>query len=392
MTILGLYMLNHIRTGGNRKYLELLEGLAARGHRVLVFFNSSPDYVSSGFTKIEINLRYGGKFPPASYLFKRYLKKNISTLKKTIATFGAPIDWIINFGDTQLDAAVYLKKTFRTKLLYGVRCSDVDRAHILRRYGHMDMRKKVRSLLYEQLERSREKKIAKYADCISFLNKSDKKMFLKRTGCSEAKTLVIHNSIGPSCTEEYKNKNQSGTVKNIVYAGAMSANKGLFDLLQAAAILKARGYRELHYYLLGRLENTEAAHTLATDLGIENLLSFEGYQNPLPYFIKCDLFVYPTLYDAFGNVITEALHTGCPVIATAVGGVTEILQYPELLFTLAKPDEIAEKIEGCIKSPEQYQKIRSLCRERAKNFYFDWAERFETEMKNYFGTFPKSYQ
>jgi glycosyltransferase involved in cell wall biosynthesis len=382
MTILGLYMLNHIRTGGNRKYLELLEGLAARGHRVLVFFNSSLDYVPSGFTKIEIPLRYGGKFPPASYLFKRCLKKNIRTLKKTIASFGAPVDCIVNFGDTHLNAAVYLKKTLRTKLLYGVRCSDVDRARILRRHGRMDPKKKVRSVLYEQLERSRERKIARYADGISFLNTSDKKMFLKRTGCPEAKTLVIYNHIGPpSCTEEYKNKNRSGAVKNIVYAGTLSADKGLFDLLQAAAVLKAKGYRELHYYLLGRLENAEAAYALAADLGIGELLSFEGYQNPLPYFIKYDLFVYPTLYDAFGNVITEALHTGCPVIASAVGGVSEILQYPELLFTLGKPEEIAEKIEDCVKNPGRYQRIRSLCKDRAKKFYFDWAERYELLIK-----------
>jgi glycosyltransferase involved in cell wall biosynthesis len=377
MTILGLYMLNHIRTGGNRKYLELLECLAARGNRVLALFNDSLDYTPRNFTKLEINLPYTGKFPPASYLFKRYLKKNIGMLKKTFGTHNDPLDCIVSFGDTHLNAAVYLKKELKTKLLYGIRCSDVDRARILRRHGHMGVKKKIRSLLYEQLERSREKKAAKYADCISFLNNADKRSFLKRTGCPETKTAVIYNHIGPPiCTEEYKNKNRSTGVKNIVYAGVMSADKGLFDLLQAAAILKTRGHGELRYYLLGRLENTKTVYGLAEDLGIRDLLFFEGYQNPQPYFVKYDLFVYPTLYDAFGNVITEALHTGCPVIASAVGGVTEILQYPELLFTLGKPEEIAEKIEGYIKSPEQYQKIRLLCRERAGNFYFDWAERY----------------
>jgi glycosyltransferase involved in cell wall biosynthesis len=382
MTILGLYMLNHIRTGGNRKYLELLDDLAARGHRVLILFNDSLEYIPFAFTKIEIHLRYSGRFPPASYLFTKHLKRNMGTLKNTIESFGAPVDCIVNFGDTQLDAAVYLKKAFNTKLLYGVRCSDVDRAHILRRYGHMNMRKKAVSLLYEQLERSRERKIAKYADRISFLNNSDKNSFIQRTGCPETKTEVIYNHIGPPvCTEEYKDKNSSGNIKNIVYVGSISADKGLFDLLRAAAILKTRGHRELHYYLLGRLEHTKAAQTLAADLGIEDLLSFEGYRNPLPYFIKCDLFVYPTLYDAFGNVITEALHTGCPVIASAAGGVTEILQYPELLFTLGKPEEIAEKIDGCIKNPARYQKIRSLCQGRAKKFYFDWAERYESLIK-----------
>jgi glycosyltransferase involved in cell wall biosynthesis len=382
MTILGLYLLNHIRTGGNRKYLELLEGLAAKDNRVLVLFNDFPDYIPSYFKKIEVPLRYGGKFPPASYLFTQFVKQNIKQLEKKIKSSGGDVDFIINFGDTQLNAALYLKQELKTKLLYGVRCSDIDRAYILRLYGHMSIKKRVFSLLYEQIERHREKKIARYADCITFLNNFDKESFQRRTHCRESKISVIHNHIGPPvCTDDFKNKNNSSFLKNIVYAGVMSADKGLFDLLQAAAILRDQGYN-LHYYLLGRLENTGIVYKLISRLDLKNLISFEGYQNPLPYFVKCDLFVYPTLYDAFGNVVTEALHTGCPVIASDVGGVTEILHYPELLFTLGKPEEIAKKIEACIRNPDHYQKIRSLCRKRAENFYFDWIGLYESILKN----------
>jgi glycosyltransferase involved in cell wall biosynthesis len=384
MTILGLYLLNHIRTGGNRKYLELLEGLAARGNKVLVLFNGALDYIPSSFTKISIPLQYSGRFPPASYLFKKYLRHNIKSIKDTILSYGKQIDFIVNFGDTQLKAAIYLKRQFATALLHGIRCSDVDRAHILRSCNYMNTKQFAWSLFYEQIDRSREKKAARLADCITFLNNSDKKSFIQRTHCSEKKISLIPNHIGPpGCTGEYKNKNSSVTVKNIVYVGVISAEKGLWDLLKAAAILKAKGLPKLHYFLLGRLENTEPTYNYINDLNIADIVSFEGYQDPFPYFAKYDLFIYPTLYDAFGNVITEALHTGCPVIASSVGGVSEILRFPELLFRLGKPEEIAEKIEACVMDNNHYRKIRELCKQRASVYYFDWPGRYESLMKNY---------
>ncbi|GHU12778.1 hypothetical protein FACS1894161_1720 [Spirochaetia bacterium] len=383
MTILGLYLLNHIRTGGNKKYLELLEGLASRGNRVLVLFNDGLDYKSVSFTKIDIPIQYKGRFPPASYRFKKYLEKNIEVLKKTITDQCGvnSIDIIVNFGDTQLNAALYLKRQFRTALLYGIRCNDVERSRILRSYGHLGAKAYFFSLLYQQIERSREKKAAKYAECITFLNSSDMNAFTGRTRCPETKTVTIPNHIGKNCPDEYRDKNTSTELKNIVYVGVMSADKGLWDLLKAAAILKSNGYKNLHYYLLGRLENTKPALKLIHDFDIQDIVSLEGFQNPLPYFAKNDLFIYPTLYDAFGNVVTEALFAGCPVIASRAPGPSEILQYPELLFRLGNPSEIAVKIETCITDNGFYKKIRALCRERVSRFQFDWAGRYESLLK-----------
>jgi glycosyltransferase involved in cell wall biosynthesis len=385
MTILGLYLLNHIRTGGNKKYLELLEGLAARGNRVLVLFNDGLDYQPLSFTKLDIPVRYSGKFPPASYRFKQYLKKNIESLKKTISEQYAVhgIDIILNFGDTQLNAALYLKRQFKTTLLYGIRCNDVERSHILRSYGHLGAKGYFFSVLYESIERSREKKAAKYADCITFLNRSDMRAFAGRTGCPETKTEVIPNHIGKNCVEEYRDKNTSTELKSIVYVGVISADKGLWDLLKAAAILKTRGYKNPRYYLLGRLENTAPTVKLINDLDIQDIVSLEGFQNPFPYFAGHDLFIYPTLYDAFGNVLTEALHAGCPVIASRAPGPSEILQYPELLFSLGNPSEIADRIETCIMDNGFYQKIRNLCRERVSQFCFDWTGRYESLLKTH---------
>ncbi|MDR3343232.1 MAG: glycosyltransferase [Treponema sp.] len=96
-----------------------------------------------------------------------------------------------------------------------------------------------------------------------------------------------------------------------------------------------------------------------------------------------NLMVYPTLYDAYPDTVLEALHTGCTVIAAAVGGLPDLLQYPELLFKSGNLQEITDRIERCITDPVFYQHIRTLCAQRAAVHRFDWAERFEAAMENY---------
>ncbi|MDR3343230.1 MAG: glycosyltransferase family 4 protein [Treponema sp.] len=388
MTILGLYLLNQIRTGGDRRYLELMELLAERGNTVIVIINEFLDYTPIRVTKIELPVKYRRhRFPPASYLFKKNLQKNIGTLKDRIAQYsvpnGAP-DFIHIHGDTHLKAALFLKHTLHLPLFYAFRCNDIDRACILRSRGGLSAGEYLFSRVYEPVNRSREKQVAHYAELVTFQNTADKDRFLLRTGSAESKTVIIPGNIGPPrCTPAWQNKNTSSAVKNIVYIGSLSASKGLWDLLKALGLLKEKSYDFLRCYVLGRPENSEQTMELIKKIHIEDMISLEGFKSPFPYLAEHDLMVYPTLYDAYPDTALEALHTGCPVIAAAVGGLPDLLHYPELLFASGNIQEIADRIERCITDTAFYQHIRRLCARRAEAHHFDWAERFETAMADY---------
>jgi hypothetical protein len=56
MNILGIFLINQIRTGGDRRYLELMEGLAARNNNVLVIMNGFLDYTPVYLKKILLNV------------------------------------------------------------------------------------------------------------------------------------------------------------------------------------------------------------------------------------------------------------------------------------------------------------------------------------------------
>ena len=382
MKILSIFLINEIRTGGDRDYIELLELLAEKGNDVYVIINSFLNYKPVFIKPVYISVKYKRhRLPPASYLFKKSIKKNWGLVNKNILNI-IP-DFIHIHGDIYLKSALYLKKKLNIPLFYASRQNDIDKIRIFRKFKIYSMKEYLFSLLYQPINRYRERQIAKYADLLCFLNPYDMEQFLQRTKRDSKNVLIIPNSIGtPRFSENTHLRNHSKSIFRIVYVGSLSPAKGLWELLKAASLLKNNGFN-IMYYILGRINNINRIKSFITKLGLENSVYFEDYTDPFPYFISCDLFVYPTFHDDFGNVIIESLHCGCPVISSNTTGPSYILKYDELLFNLGNYYEIAEKIRRCITDNDFYEKIRLLCNKRIKEFDFDWAEIFEKAMVNY---------
>jgi hypothetical protein len=203
MTILGICLIcliNEIRTGGDRRYLELLESLAARGNRVFVIMNTFLNYAPKHLTQINLSVKYTRhRFLPASFLFRENIKQRLSFIKTALES-PRKIDFIHIHGDIYLKSAIFLKRALRVPLFYASRCNDVDRARILRARGVLPLKEYLFSLIYEQVNLSRERQIARFADWAMFQNATDRDIFVKRTGYRVEKTVIIPGNVGlPRC-------------------------------------------------------------------------------------------------------------------------------------------------------------------------------------------------
>jgi glycosyltransferase involved in cell wall biosynthesis len=343
--------------------------------------NTFLNYEPKHLTPIRLTIKYvRHEFPPASFLFCEEIKRNTPFIKAELKR-PQDIDFIHIHGDIYLKSAIFLKKALGVPLFYASRCNDVDRARILRAQGCFRNKEYLFSLLYEQVNLSRERQIARYAELTTFQNAVDRDIFVKRTKYPVGKTIIIPGAIGlPRCKPEWENKNGSKSVQTLVYIGSLSPTKGLFDLLRALRELKRRGFGDLRCWALGRAEGERQTKRFIETLGVREMVALDGYQDPFPYLARCDMMVYPSLYDAYPDAALEALHTGCPIIGSRAGGLPDLLKYPELLFETGGVNEIADRIERCIKEPEFYMYIRRLCAERAEAHRFDWAGRFEKAM------------
>jgi len=102
--------------------------------------------------------------------------------------------------------------------------------------------------------------------------------------------------------------------------------KGI-DVLLAAAPEILKRVPGAHFLVSGDGEMRDAWQSLATELGVERAVRWAGYRADVDSFLAgCDLLVHPTLEDAFPTVLLEAMSASLPVVASAVGGVPEIVQ------------------------------------------------------------------
>jgi glycosyltransferase involved in cell wall biosynthesis len=119
----------------------------------------------------------------------------------------------------------------------------------------------------------------------------------------------------------------------IGYVGNFAEGKGHEQLIAAfGEILKE--IPDARLFLAGRDVTSETAPN-APDSAI-----FAGWRDDIPACLNAmDLFVQPSLSEAFSQVLIEAMGTGLPVIATDVGGAREVVENG-VNGILIKPNDI----------------------------------------------------
>lgn len=114
-----------------------------------------------------------------------------------------------------------------------------------------------------------------------------------------------------------------------LFVGRLAANKGLTELIEAYARLPVDGRRPL--VLMGRDWGERAElERRASQLGVRSTTFFLGHiSDPAVYravFRGARVFVLPSEWEAYGIVLLEAMAARVPIVATAVGGVSEVLE------------------------------------------------------------------
>jgi glycosyltransferase involved in cell wall biosynthesis len=98
-------------------------------------------------------------------------------------------------------------------------------------------------------------------------------------------------------------------------------------------------------------------------------------------FANMDLFVFPSLTDAFANVVLEAMSAGVPAIAFPVGGPKFLIENEVSGFIAASERSMTEKVLDVIKRPEQLEPMRCAARRFAEEH--SWTEIFKKTYEYY---------
>ena len=127
-----------------------------------------------------------------------------------------------------------------------------------------------------------------------------------------------------------------------VNAAALVAHKDHETLIRAAAHVRAR-IPQLHWVIAGEGPLRDALQREIANLGVGDIFHLVGYVEPVDALIReASVFVMSSKEEGMGSVVLQALALSKPVVATAAGGLPEIVP-PEWLVPVGDAEALATK-------------------------------------------------
>lgn len=135
----------------------------------------------------------------------------------------------------------------------------------------------------------------------------------------------------------------------ILHVGALEPRKNLTRLIQAFALLRARGYKDHSLVLVGQkgwLYDDIFAEVRRQRLdGAVRFLGHVPDQDLPALYAGAEVFVYPSLYEGFGFPPLEAMACGTPVVTSRVSSLPEVVGDAAQLVNPYEVEEITAAIE-----------------------------------------------
>ncbi len=187
------------------------------------------------------------------------------------------------------------------------------------------------------------------------------------------KIVVIYNGVGPITTlardealfQIFGLKKEMLMEKQPLIVGTIAElhkNKGLNYAIEGIAQLKRQSSTPLLFVIIGDGEERTHLEALVTKLALDQTVYFIGIkENAATLLSAFDIFLLPSITEAFPYVILEAGTAGLPVIATAVGGIPEIIDDMEsgILIQSKNSGEVTRAVHYLIENPERREALGS---------------------------------
>lgn len=154
---------------------------------------------------------------------------------------------------------------------------------------------------------------------------------------------------------------KDSTIMNILFVGRLVERKGVKYLIEALEIVNKKIVADLT--IVGEGGEKTNLESLAKEKKLEDKVNFTGKvtQSQLEdFYRKCDIFVLPAVTDSKGDteglgvVLLEAMSYHKPVVASALGGILDIVKNGENGFLVPEKDpvKLADAILQIIQQPE----------------------------------------
>jgi glycogen synthase len=203
------------------------------------------------------------------------------------------------------------------------------------------------------------------------------------------RVVVIHNGIDPARfrrTERRDALERRGVRSPyVLFVGRITDQKGIFHLLEAAPSLPAGVQLVLCASapdtpeIEARLRRAVSEHPNVLWLG-----EMVPVDEVIQLYSHAAVFVCPSVYEPFGLINLEAMACGTPVVASAVGGIVEVVEdgVTGLLVEPGAPAPLAAALRRILENPALAEALGRAGRRRVEA-QFSWASVAERTERAY---------
>ncbi|HYA14746.1 MAG TPA: glycosyltransferase, partial [Syntrophales bacterium] len=179
----------------------------------------------------------------------------------------------------------------------------------------------------------------------------------------EKKVFTVHNGIN---IDEFWEKSSSHNIcriapKVVGTVGRLWPQKNHKVFLDMAKkVLDRTKEKNVKFLIVGDGPLRNVLENYSKQLQIENNVTFTGERTDVPALLHgMDIFVMTSLYEGMSNAIMEAMLSGLPVVATAVGGNSELVIDGKTGFLYPPNDSgmIVEKVVSLINNEKMAKEM-----------------------------------
>jgi len=210
-------------------------------------------------------------------------------------------------------------------------------------------------------------------DCHSFASA------LEDIGVRREQIVIQHSSVdafSPASDQEVLELRQTlgipvGT-EVVLCVGRLSREKAQADLVEAVALLRRKNKdRKIRFIIVGEGPDEQMLKGLTRSFLVEDWFIFTGYVSDLrPYYTLANVLVLPSHTEGSPNVLLEAMAAELPIVATAVGGVPEMVtdEKEALLVEKHNPPALARALGRLLSDTDLQKKLAAAARQSISTY------------------------
>ena len=192
-----------------------------------------------------------------------------------------------------------------------------------------------------------EKQMFSNAKMIIANSKMVKQQIISTYNIDPGKIEVVYNGVPLKSLSNFDSIKEEFLIKDekiLLYVGSGFKRKGVEEVLEIVSKLHCQ---DIKCFIVGKEKKLNYYKNRAKELGVQEKIIFTGSRSDVDKFYSmADIFLFPTHYEPFSNVILEAMSFKNAIFTTQQNGAAEILdtsyvmEYPKDFSVVKKIDEL----------------------------------------------------